>query len=475
MKLQVRVLGGARAGTTAVFSQAEITVGRHPSCDLQFHPERDLDVSARHLLLARRADRWMVRDLGSRNGTLLNGHPIRGDTALDDTDQVRLGPEGPALEIRLVADSVPDRRPTAPSATRADGTPMRPTSGTPGGGSATQQIRMEVDRQTRRHRVVIGVLVGLLIVAATYFVVDRRQQAVERSRERAAFQARIDSILRTSADALAQLQGQVAGLGEALQRSQGEIQRMQAELGRAEAAGQRDEVTRLRTELAAAAQALRTQQVAALVDYRAIHEANNAAVAMIWVEYAPGDVASGTAFAVRPDGTLVTSRHLIVGEDGTRRPRRLAVQFTNSAQVWRARVLGTSGDADLAAVRVQGIAGTVPVIPLPATIPSLKPGDPVVTIGFPFGNDLPMRSAGEQDLVRTTLMAGTVSKVLPDVLQIDGYGAQGASGSPVFDREGTLIGVLYGGEPGATGRIVYLVPVNYVTALLRDPSVASAR
>jgi S1-C subfamily serine protease len=79
-----------------------------------------------------------------------------------------------------------------------------------------------------------------------------------------------------------------------------------------------------------------------------------------------------------------------------------------------------------------------------------------------------MRSQGEGSLIRTTLTAGTISKALPDLIQIDGYGAQGASGSPIFDAAGSLLGVLYSGEAGSGGRIVYAVPVPYVTALLRS-------
>jgi len=59
-----------------------------------------------------------------------------------------------------------------------------------------------------------------------------------------------------------------------------------------------------------------------------------------------------------------------------------------------------------------------------------------------------------------------VSKALPNDLQIDGYGAQGASGSPIFDRAGSLLGVLYAGQTGSNGRVVFAVPVPYVTALL---------
>jgi serine protease Do len=248
---------------------------------------------------------------------------------------------------------------------------------------------------------------------------------------------------------------------------------LQARLRSAEAGGRRDEVDRLRGRLASAAQALTTQQAAALVDYRAIYDANHRAIALIWAEFGPGDVQMGTAFAVRQDGMLVTNRHVVQGPQGDRRPLRVAIQFTHSDQVWPATLVGSSAEADVAVVRVDGIRGAVPAIAVPPSAPPLRPGDPVATIGFPFGTDLPMRSSGEGNVVRATLTAGLVSKVLPDEVQIDGYGAQGASGSPVFDREGRLVGVLYGGEAGTNGRIVYLVPVNSVTTLLRRLGVSS--
>jgi S1-C subfamily serine protease len=477
MKLQIRVLSGVRAGMTAVFSQDQVAVGRHPTCDLSFDPERDLDVSARHAVFARSGTRWIVRDTGSRNGTLVNGHPIRGDTILDDTDQVQFGKAGPAVEIRFVGEAVADRKPepVAGGTFQPHARPLRQTSGvaSPEARPArprsptTQRIRIEVGRQTRRLKILTGVLVMVIVAGTGYVLFDRQQQAAQRQRERAAAQARIDSILTASSAAIAQLRGQVDGLADALRGSQGEIQRLQADLAAAEAAGRSSEVSRLRRALAAATQAMGLQQAAASVDFRRIYEQRNPAVALIWVEFAPGDVAVGTAFAVSADGVLITNRHVLYGADGGRQPRRLAVQFANSPQVWRAAALGASPDADLAAVRVQGITGGVPVIPLADSI-RVRPGDPIATIGFPGGTDLPMRSAGEEPIVRTTLTAGTVSKALPDLLQIDGYGVQGASGSPIFEAGGQLIGVLFGGEAGSNGRIIYAVPVPYVTALLRE-------
>jgi S1-C subfamily serine protease len=489
MKLQLRVLGGARAGVTGVFSADEVSLGRHPECAFVFDTEGDLAVSGQHAVVVRQGGHWMVRDLGSRNGTLVNGHKIRGDTRLDDTDQVRLGPDGPAVEVRFVPDSTPDQAPARPAAParppRATGpaaAPARPAppapaapAGSPAklvtahrGPSTTQRIRVEVGRQTRRLRLLIGLLVLTIVGGGGYLVWDRRAREAERLRERAATQARIDSILQASEAALARLRGEVAGLGDALRRSGEEIGRLQGELSAAEASGRSGDAERLRAQIASLTQALSTQQVAAAVDFRAIHEANHRAVAVVWAEFAPGEVTTGTGFAVRDDGVLITNRHVLLGPNGDRRPRRLAVQFTNSAQVWPATLLGAApGDADLAAIRIERIRGPVPAIPVPDPAPAVRPGDPVATIGFPFGTDLPMRAGTEDNIVRATLTAGIVSKVLPHEIQIDGYGAQGASGSPVFDKAGRLIGVLSSGEPGTNGRIVYLVPVNSVTALLR--------
>jgi S1-C subfamily serine protease len=473
MKLQLTVLSGGRSGVSGVFSGARVTVGRHPDTDFQLDPHADLEVSGQHAIFARVGGRWVVRDAGSSNGTLVNGHPAPGDTTLDDTDQVRLGKDGPVLEVRLVADSVPDRRPPPPR----PATPARPAASPehrsaevppppgPRRSSTTQRIRLEVGKQTRRLRMLTGILVVVLVGGTGYVIWDRRQQAAEREGERAAFQARIDSIVAASDASIARLRGEMEGLASALQRSQDEVQRLQRDLLTAEAAGQAGEIARLRRQINSATQALALQQAAAQVDFRRIYDLRNRAVAIIWTEFAPGDVTTGTAFAVTTDGVMITNRHVVYGEDGTRRPRRLAIQFTHSEQVFPATVLGVSGDADIAAIRVRIVGGIPTTIPLPDSV-TIRPGDPIATIGFPSGIDLPMRSQGEGDLVRTTLTAGTISKALPDLIQIDGYGAQGASGSPIFDAAGTLLGVLSGGEAGSNGRIVYAVPVSYVTTLL---------
>ncbi len=461
MKVQLKILTGARAGYTEVFSQPYIGIGRHPASDLKFDPQHDLDVSARHAAVMKQGEHWYVRDLESRNGTLVNGHAIKRDTRLDDTDQVRFGAEGPVIEVRLVGERTPDGG--VPRTTRPQASPLGAAVGTQARRvSTTERIRVEVVRQTRKLRtVVVGVVVSFAVVALV-FLYQSWRQTQEREREVAALHARTDSILQSADGAVRALQGRVEGLAAALQRSQGEVTSLQSELAEAQRGGSAEDIEALRRQLADATQALYFQQIAASVDFSGIMDGNQAAVALVWVEFVQGQVITATAFAVRSDGLLVTNRHVVAGEDGTARPRRIAVRFADSEQTWRASVLALAPDADLALLKVDIQGGVPTVYALNARPDTLAQGDPLALVGFPMGTELPM--TGEH--ARTSFWAGSVSKALDDLIQVDGYGAEGASGSPVFDRAGEVVGVVYGGEPGSAGRIVYAVPSSAVQQLL---------
>jgi S1-C subfamily serine protease len=228
-------------------------------------------------------------------------------------------------------------------------------------------------------------------------------------------------------------------------------------------------VNAIKLQLANASQVLQYQQAAAQVDYRRIAEANQQAVAMIFVKFGPGEIFTGTAFAVASDGTMLTNRHVVAGADGTRRYQEMGVQFADSDQFFPAELVAVSDEVDLAVVKTNVRGGVPTVRGLNARPDTLRKGDPVAIIGFPLGTDLPMSmSDRNRTIAKTTFLAGTVSKIVDDLIQIDGWGAEGESGSPIFDANGEVIAILFGGQAGSGGRVVYSVPSTYAIELLNS-------
>jgi hypothetical protein len=69
-------------------SGMRFTIGRTRECDLCL---TDLSVSRMHALLVRREDGWVLSDLGSHNGTRLNGWLVREPVPVHPGDRVEFG------------------------------------------------------------------------------------------------------------------------------------------------------------------------------------------------------------------------------------------------------------------------------------------------------------------------------------------------------------------------------------------------
>src|SRR5256712_13443976 len=82
-------------------------------------------VSAGHAAVVRRGDTFIIQDLGSRNGTLINGTRIEGDTPLHDGDVIGFGAKGPALEFRILSTEDAVTRSTVAEAAAAHASPPR--------------------------------------------------------------------------------------------------------------------------------------------------------------------------------------------------------------------------------------------------------------------------------------------------------------------------------------------------------------
>ncbi|MFQ5407472.1 MAG: FHA domain-containing protein [Anaerolineales bacterium] len=64
------------------------TIGRSPTNTISVHDET---VSLQHARVSRRDGQWWLEDLGSRNGTLLNGDSFSGAVVISPGDMIGIG------------------------------------------------------------------------------------------------------------------------------------------------------------------------------------------------------------------------------------------------------------------------------------------------------------------------------------------------------------------------------------------------
>ncbi len=106
---------------------ARVSLGRSPENDLCF-PD-DSGLSRRHLVFEESSQGWAVRDLGSKNGTYVNGARVSGSQLLMPGDQVAAGhliiefavEAAEPAEVKIeTAETAPPPPPPPPPATRLE-------------------------------------------------------------------------------------------------------------------------------------------------------------------------------------------------------------------------------------------------------------------------------------------------------------------------------------------------------------------
>jgi Protein of unknown function (DUF3662)/FHA domain len=75
-------------GNRLVIGPAGVTLGRSRQCDIVVD---DPNVSRQHAEIRPRGDSWVLTDLGSTNGSLLNGRRIDGPEVIKPGDEIELG------------------------------------------------------------------------------------------------------------------------------------------------------------------------------------------------------------------------------------------------------------------------------------------------------------------------------------------------------------------------------------------------
>ncbi len=115
------VKAGGIIGTAYALESAEIHIGRDAQNDIVI---TEADISRRHARLTRSENGYLLEDLGSTNGTFVNGQRLTAPYALRPGDEVRLGPK-----VVLVYEQVSD--PNATVAVSAETVQAAPPAAAP--------------------------------------------------------------------------------------------------------------------------------------------------------------------------------------------------------------------------------------------------------------------------------------------------------------------------------------------------------
>ncbi|HEY6565639.1 MAG TPA: FHA domain-containing protein [Pirellulaceae bacterium] len=109
MRAKLKVMKGSNAGKIFDITVPQFVIGRAPGCQLR--PQSDA-ISRQHCAILLHVDHVSVRDLKSRNGTVLNGEPITQEQQLKTGDELQVGPL--MFEVVVTQDDGQIARPAAP-------------------------------------------------------------------------------------------------------------------------------------------------------------------------------------------------------------------------------------------------------------------------------------------------------------------------------------------------------------------------
>ncbi|WIM06950.1 MAG: Do family serine endopeptidase [Candidatus Nitricoxidivorans perseverans] len=165
----------------------------------------------------------------------------------------------------------------------------------------------------------------------------------------------------------------------------------------------------------------------------------------------------GSGVVVTNDGYILTNNHVVEAAD------EIEVA-SNDGRKFKARVVGTDPESDLAVLRIPADSKLPAITFAPAE--SIRVGDIVLAIGNPFGVGQTVTSGIVSALERTHLGINTFEKFI----QTDAAINPGNSGGALVDGSGLLVGIntaIYSQSGGSMG-IGFAIPVSLARDVLEQ-------
>lgn len=157
----------------------------------------------------------------------------------------------------------------------------------------------------------------------------------------------------------------------------------------------------------------------------------------------------GTGVFLDLDGTLVTNAHV------TRRCRRVIARFEDGRSTAVDDILAISPEDDVTVMRARGVADLQRLVL--ASREDVEKGEEILAVGNVLGLGL-------------SVMPGYVNNIAEirgrEFIIISADLAQGASGGPVFDRQGRLVGLMRGFMQVGGGKQSLVIPAWQVARVV---------
>lgn len=141
----------------------------------------------------------------------------------------------------------------------------------------------------------------------------------------------------------------------------------------------------------------------------------------------------GTGVVIVDNGTILTNLHVV------RKAKRLKVMFFDGHES-EAEVIHEDPSSDLAMLRAKSIPDDLQAATLRSST-SLRPGDEILTIGFPFGIG-PSVSSGVVSGLGREYRSPDGQQTINNLIQFDAVANPGNSGGPLVTLEGDVVGVV---------------------------------
>ena len=511
------LLSGDLPGSTPV-PPSGLTLGRDGDNDIVLSSLRFPGVSGRHARLEIHEGRLHLFDEGSSNGTWVAGSSVES-VELEHGAAFELGAGGPrfvAVSGASLDKTVTMPRPTELRDDSADTSPklgtetmhlVRAKLGIPEAMGVDQMVTS--GSRGTRGLIVLVTLIFAAGVGLTYRHLDGRNhelhEQLENNRELVTAQAREladrgenmekmrlawDAEKAALEDERSSLEASINSVQTEEQTNANELANLRSQL--LETNSLLEMYNPLNLEQQRLEEVARVERCTVLIEADLLYEEETTGRVLYMVNDGPfgkrvnldgkGEAvkieATGSGFSVTSEGWIITNAHVVhkkhaeppidLGPDVKLVPRiELRVVFSGESKRHEAKLVNWVADAseDLALLKIEPFED-MPYLKAPMLeAPPPSRGTEVFLIGFPLGK----RVFHQGDTMLASTFRGVLSRILDEYLQVDAAVHPGASGGPLIDGHGRLLGVVVGmqtlSDSATSSAIGYIIPAKQLESI----------